>query len=90
MDPDEDYSCSSKPYSKVQKYRLRTEKRALQTYIYIYIYRALKIFFIIFFEYEKSIFGPPGGSQEVPGGFRKLRGTGTNHLHQVSLDSHGQ
>ena len=40
-------------------------------------------------EYENSIFYPPGGSQEVSGGFEKLRGTGTNHLHLVSADFHG-
>ena len=41
------------------------------------------------FEYEKSIFGPPEASHEVPGGFRKLRGTGTNHWHLVSVNFHG-
>ena len=40
-------------------------------------------------EYKKFIFRPPGESQEVPGGFKNLRGTGTNHLHQVSADFHG-
>ena len=41
------------------------------------------------FRIRKLDFLPSRGSQEVPGGFKKLQGTGTNHLHLVSADFHG-
>ena len=45
------------------------------------------IFF--FFRVRKIDFLASRGVPEVPGGFKKLWGTGTNHLHLVSADFHG-